>query len=121
MAKTKTMSADAAGYCQPPKNTQFQKGKSGNPSGLPKKGKPFKPLGRLVREVLEQEIVVSKKGRRRKTMTILEPLLTKMAKSGLEGRMPAAKLLLQLAEDHIPKKQSLVDLMGGRPVFEFTE
>jgi hypothetical protein len=119
MDKTKKPAAHAVGYRQPPKHSQFKKGKSGNPSGLPKKVKQFKSVRRVVREFLEQEIVVSKEGRRRKTMTLLEAILTRTGKSALDGHTPAIKLLIQLAEHHIPERQTLEDLMGGRPVFEF--
>jgi hypothetical protein len=121
MAKPKKKSADAVGYCQPPKHSQFKKGKSGNPSGVPKNGKAFKPLGRIVRDFLQQELSISKEGRGRKKTTLIEAVLTVTGKSALQGNLPAAKFLVYLGQLHIPQRQSMEDLLGGRPVLEFTE
>jgi hypothetical protein len=51
------------GYGKPPKGTQFKKGQSGNPSGRSKKDKAFKPLSRIVREFLLEEIEGSMNGK----------------------------------------------------------
>ena len=48
------------GYCKPPKEGQFKKGKSGNPRGRPK-GRPN--LRRMMDEFLAEKVTVSTNGR----------------------------------------------------------
>ena len=108
------------GYGKPPTDKQFKKGKSGNPSGRPKKDKMFKSVSRVLRESLLEEIegVVNGKPRR---MLRLEAVLAKQVSNALQGNVQAAKFVLSLAEKHIPTQRSLEELMEGRPVFEFTD
>src|SRR5947207_11579881 len=108
------------GYGKPPKDKQFQKGKSGNPSGRPKKDKMFKSVSRVIRDNLLEEVEGMVNGKRRK-MLRLEAIIAKQVSNALKGNIQAAKFLLSLAATHIPTHLSLVELMEGRPVFEFTE
>lgn len=108
------------GYGNPPKHRQFQKGKSGNPTGRPKASRQLKSVHRIVRDFLEQEIVVVSNGRK-KSITMLEAALQRLAKAALEdGNTQAIKLMLTMAEEHIPIRPSLTELMNNRSVFEFT-
>jgi hypothetical protein len=52
------------GYGQPPTSTQFQRGRSGNPKGRPKKGSENKHS--MARETLERKIAIEKDQRSRK-------------------------------------------------------
>lgn len=112
--------AKKGGYGKPPKDKQFQKGKSGNPSGRPKKDKMFKSVSRVLRESLLEEVEAVVNGKPRK-MLRLEAVVAKQVSNALQGNVQAAKFVLSLAETHIPAHRSLEELMEGRSVFEFTE
>ena len=51
------------GYKKPPLHTRFQKGQSGNPRGRPKGSKNFSTL---LAEALNEPVVVTEDGRRRR-------------------------------------------------------
>ena len=107
------------GYGKPPKDKQFKKGQSGNPSGRPKKDKMFKSLSRVLRDCLLEMVEGSINGKPRK-MLGLEAIVAKQKSMALQGNIQAAKFLLSLAERHIPTHLSIEELMNGRPVFEWT-
>lgn len=107
------------GYGKPPKENQFKKGMSGNPSGRPKKDKVFKSMSCILREKLLREIEVTVNGKPRK-MLMLEAVIAKQEMSALQGNVQSAKLLLALGEKHIPGNLSIQELMEGRSVFEWT-
>lgn len=108
------------GYMKPPKDKQFQKGRSGNPGGRPKRDTMFKSVSRVLRDSLLVEIEGSVNGKRSK-MLRLEAIIARQVASALQGNIQSAKFLLSLADKHIPNNLSLKELMEGRPVFEFTK
>jgi hypothetical protein len=114
------MTKKKVGYKSPPGHTRFKKGVSGNPSGRPKRDTSYMPLNRAVRECLLEDITVKRKGRPMK-MTRLESLVQKLFVDAMNSSMPAARLLLGLAQDHIPPNQTLEEIRGHRPVYEFTK
>ncbi|TGY90322.1 hypothetical protein E5163_04130 [Marinicauda algicola] len=69
------------GYGNPPRATQFQKGKSGNPKGRPRLKKN---LGTLIDEVLFKEVVITEGGRRRK-VSAAKALFMRQLSEGLSG------------------------------------
>jgi hypothetical protein len=80
------------GYCSPPRHSQFQKGRSGNPGGRPKRRKS---LQTLVMEALNELVVVSENGtskRISKRQAAAKQLANKVAK----GEIASLKLLVQL-------------------------
>lgn len=80
------------GYCSPPKHSQFQKGRSGNPGGRPKRRKT---LQTLVMEALNEFVVVTENGtskRISKRQAAAKQLANKVAK----GETASLKLLVQL-------------------------
>ena len=119
MSNAKKQSA-GVGYGKPPIHSRFQKGRSGNPSGRPKRRTAFKSVNSLVQEFLNREISVVQNGRK-KTIRLVEAVLARLGKSALEeGNTQAIKLMLSLANEHLPAHESLSDWMNGRPLFEFT-
>lgn len=71
------------GYGKPPKHSRFEKGKSGNPAGRPKKY-------RSGISVLEEPVRMTVDGKRRE-VTAFEASLRKTAQSALEGHLSAIK------------------------------
>lgn len=109
----------AVGYGKPPKEKQFKPGRSGNPSGRPKNAKAFKPLTRLVRDCLMEQVTATIKGKKRK-MLLIEAVIAKQMSNAMQGSLQSAKFLLGLADKHVPTHLSLEELMGDRPVLGFT-
>jgi hypothetical protein len=80
------------GYGKPPKHTQFQPGKSGNPQGRPKGTKNLKTD---LAEELSEKILVHEGGQPRKLSkqrALVKALLTR----ALKGDVRAANLLLSM-------------------------
>jgi hypothetical protein len=87
---------EEVGYQRPPKSTQFQKGRSGNPRGRPKNRKRGLPYD----HVLGQMVTVREDGRE-KRVTAAEAFLLHLTKKGLEG-------------DGVSARSSLAALEGAR-------
>lgn len=83
---------DKVGYRRPPKKSQFQKGRSGNPSG--KARKPAS-LADDVSRVLKERVTVTKDGRT-KRMRKGEVLAEQLVNKGLTQSLGAAKLTADL-------------------------
>jgi hypothetical protein len=56
-------SKDSVGYKKPPRHTQFQPGRSGNPKGRPKGSKNFSTV---IEQELRRTIHVTENGQRKK-------------------------------------------------------
>jgi hypothetical protein len=101
------------GYGKPPRDKQFRKGRSGNPSGRPKQ--------RLnVRATLERHLhrrVQARVGDKMTTMTVFEAMIMSMIAAGGRGNLKVIQMIL----DVVSKPKTLTELMGGRPAFEFTK
>jgi Family of unknown function (DUF5681) len=87
------------GYGKPPKATRFQKGKSGNPSGRPKRSTQIADLGAILDEIENEEISVLDKGKR-KQMKKAEIHFRQIFKKAIDGDLKSGKLLLQMAAEY---------------------
>jgi hypothetical protein len=98
---SKTMSGKSAGtyevgYSKPPKATRFQKGKSGNPSGRPKKDpEPLDP-GLVLQSIDSETIVVVDNGKR-KRMTKAEIGFRQQFTKAIKGDLRAARDIFKMA------------------------
>ena len=80
------------GYRRPPKATQFAAGQSGNPKGRPKGSRP---VGAVLKDILQQKIAVNGKTRR---IPALEVMLRRPANDAMRGDPHARRLLLPLID-----------------------
>lgn len=80
---------DAVGYKRPPKSHRFRKGRTGNPSGRPKKTHSRREI---VQRVLleERRVDLTGSGRPRKC-TVLELAVLRLRQGALESRPRACK------------------------------
>ena len=83
-------------YKNPPKDTQFKKGQSGNPKGRPPKRKKRTPtLADDLRQELEEQVTINKNGEV-VCVTKQRALLTAVATAAINGRIGQQRLILQL-------------------------
>jgi hypothetical protein len=88
------MSDKPIGYGNPPVNSRFPKGKSGNPGGRKKDSRNFRTV---LEELMARE--VEQPGKKR-PITLKEALLLKQADCGLKGDWKAIDSLLDRYERH---------------------
>jgi hypothetical protein len=85
------------GYRKPPKASQFQKGRSGNPNGRPRTNPS---VAEVVRKVARQVVLTSgPKGQQR--MTKLEASITQLLNKAATGDLKAMRLFLQMVSRHL--------------------
>ena len=80
------------GYMKPPKAFQFQKGRSGNPSGRPRK---VPGIPELLWQIANQKVLVHGKNGS-KYITMLKAILTQVANKGATGELKAAKHFVEM-------------------------
>ena len=83
------------GYGKPPRHTRFRKGQSGNPRGRPKESKN---LATLLREALNEPVIVAENGGRRR-ITMREAIIKQLVKRSATADLRATKILLDLVRD----------------------
>ncbi len=80
------------GYKNPPKQTRFKKGQSGNPSGRPKGTKNLKT--ELMEEL--QELILVSEGGSRRTVSKQRAMLKSLTAKAVQGDARAATILVNL-------------------------
>jgi Family of unknown function (DUF5681) len=87
------------GYGKAPKGTRFQKGKSGNPSGRPKKVTQLLDPGSVIEAIDNEEILVTENGKR-KWMKKAEIEFRQSFAKAIKGNLKTTRLLVSMAEDY---------------------
>jgi len=87
------------GYGKPPVATRFQKGKSGNPSGRPRKIAPELDLGKVLQSVDNEEILLMVDGKR-KRMSKAEIHFRQLFSKAIKGDLTAARLIAKMANKY---------------------
>jgi hypothetical protein len=94
MSKDKTQDDYEVGYGKPPKNTQFQKGSSGNPNGRPKKCRNFYEV--LIRES-ESLMPITENGQR-KRLSKDEISIKQLINQVMNGNPSAQRMYFRLRQ-----------------------
>ena len=84
------------GYGRPPKHSQFQPGKSGNPDGRQKKSKE---LNSLFRTELDKTIVVTEDGRE-KRITKREAVITQVVNRAIKGDVKPLQIVIAYLQNN---------------------
>jgi hypothetical protein len=84
------------GYGKPPRNTRFQKGRSGNHKGRPRGAKNFTTI---VREALHEPVVINENGRR-KTATKMEVIFKQLVNKAARGDYRSTQLVISYVQKH---------------------
>lgn len=83
------------GYSKPPRQSQFKKGRSGNPKGRPSGAKN---LSTLLSEALNEPVIVAENGRHRK-ITKRQAAFKQLVNEAAKGNWRALKLLVDILQD----------------------
>ena len=83
------------GYGKPPRETRFAKGQSGNPRGRPSGAKN---LATLLREALNEPVIVTENGGRRK-VSKRQAIITQLVNRSATADFRAIKILLDIVRD----------------------
>ena len=83
------------GYGKPPRSTRFKKGQSGNPRG---RSSGSKNLSTLLSEALNELVIVTENGRRRK-VSKREAIIKQLVNQSANGDWRAVKMLLEILRD----------------------
>lgn len=94
MAQRKS-STPGAGYRNPPTQTKFQPGVSGNRSGRPKGSRNFSTI---LSDALNQKVTVTDQQGRQKRISKLEAITTQLVNKAAIADLGAIKLLLGLIQ-----------------------
>ena len=81
------------GFMNPPKNTQFQRGKSGNPRGRPRKPKD---INAILQQVLDRKVRLREGDRQ---ITIRNALIWKLRELTLQGDKRALALVRKIMDE----------------------
>ena len=83
------------GYSKPPEHTRFKKGHSGNSQGRPR---GVKNLATLLGAALDEKVIVTENGRRRK-ITKREAIITQLVNRSTQADLKATQILLGMMQE----------------------
>lgn len=98
------------GYKKPPRDKQFKKGVSGNPTGRPRRCKTVNMMDAFGK-ILSKKTPVMEKGRQIQ-ITLLEAFFRRVITDGINGKSQAARLIYNV----IIESNKLQKEYGGRGV-----
>jgi len=81
---------------KPPKASQFEKGRSGNPKGRPRKDPGIAEIFRKV----SKQVVLTTGPKGRKPMTKIEATITQLMNKSVSGDLRAVKILMTMASQY---------------------
>ena len=113
MSEMKTLGSYELGYGKPPKNTQFQKGMSGNPSGRPKKS--IDVHHELIRE--SKSVMTINENGRRKRISKHEVVIKQLIKLAMTGSTQALRIYFGVHQ----QAHERVALIAGPPTQQLRE
>ena len=115
MSKKKRPIDYEVGYGKPPAERQFQKGRSGNPNGRPRKKNPVVLSdGAILREILETEVPING---REETATMRKLLLLSLVNSHIKKPHPNPKYVLEILRR--AEEDRIIDVQKDQVVFDF--
>ena len=85
----------SVGYGKPPEHTRFKKGHSGNGQGRPR---GVKNLATLLGAALDEKVIVTENGRRRK-ITKREAIITQLVNRSTQADLKATQILLGMMQE----------------------
>ena len=94
----------SVGYKRPPRHSQFQPGRSGNPKGRPKTAKG---LHTLVRDTLTQKVAV-RTANGTKKISRIEAVLQKTVEQAMKGNPRALAELIKLYSNAVPNETAQI-------------
>ena len=104
---TRSKPADYKVGCgRPPKETRFAPGRSGNPKGRPKGGRP---VGAVLQDIIRQKVTVTEGGKTRR-ISVLEVMLRRLANDAMRGDQNAIKLFLSLVDRYSDAPETTLQL-----------
>jgi hypothetical protein len=96
------------GHGKPPKNTQFQKGRSGNPKGRPR---GTRNVATVLERTLRELVVINENGKR-KTITKMQAAVKQLVNQAASGDLAAVRQLMALVTS---AEQRASDAPAERP------